>query len=170
MQSRPEPPTTLAGRARERILQVADYLFYTDGIRQVPIEEIAYRASVSTRAFSRAFPAKEALVVEYINRRHKSDVDLFYSLTETAISPHLVLNMVLSEVVLDITSPGFHGCAFINAAIECRESTLVQAAVRSHREWYAAAATEVLREAGHAHPGDAADDVLLARDGAMNSN
>ncbi|WP_188511575.1 TetR/AcrR family transcriptional regulator [Conyzicola nivalis] len=154
---------------RERVLEVADYLFYTDGINQTSVDAIAFQADVSTRAFARAFASKEDLIVAYVNQRHESDVDLFSTIAATELSHQLVLNMVLSEVIIDVTSPGFHGCAFINAAIECREYLAVQAAVKNHREWYTGAATEVLRQAGHHYPADAADDVLLARDGAMNS-
>jgi hypothetical protein len=81
----------------------------------------------------------------------------------------MTLNVVLSEVVAELNAPGFRGCAFINAAIECRDSKAVLDAVRRHREWYVAAATDILRRAGHAFPADAADDLLLARDGAMTS-
>ena len=169
MHSRPNPPAKPTGSVRERILEVADYSFYTDGIPQTTVEAIADQANVSARAFARAFPSKEDLIVAYIDQRHTSDVQLFSTIAATALSHELVLNMVLSEVIVDMTSPGFHGCAFINAAIECREYVGVQAAVKSHREWYASVATQVLRSAGHSHPGDAADDVLLARDGAMNS-
>ena len=169
MHSRSQPPVAPSGGVRERILEVADYMFYTDGIPQTTIEAIAFQADVSPRAFARAFASKEDLIVAYIAQRHQSDVDLFSTIVATGLSPELVLNVVLSEVIVDVTSPGFHGCAFINAAIECRGYVGVQAAVREHREWYAESATEVLRNASHPHPGDAADDVLLARDGAMNS-
>jgi AcrR family transcriptional regulator len=169
MHARPAPPANPSGTARERILEVADYMFYTDGIGQTTVEAISFQADVSTRAFAKAFTSKEDLIVAYLARRHKSDVDLFESAVSTGLSHQLVLNMVLSEVIVDITSPGFHGCAFINAAIECREYVAVQAAVKHHREWYAGVATDVLREAGHNYPGNAADDVMLARDGAMSS-
>lgn len=169
LHSRPNPPTKPSGSVRERILEIADYSFYTDGIAQTTVEAVAAQANVSARAFAKAFPSKEDLIVAYIDQRHASDVRLFSTIATTTLSHELVLNMVLSEVIVDVTSPGFHGCAFINAAIECRDYVGVQAAVRSHREWYASVATEVLRRAGHSHPGDAADDVLLARDGAMSS-
>jgi AcrR family transcriptional regulator len=169
MHSRSAAPVNPTGTVRDRILEVADYLFYTDGIGRTTVEAIAFQADVSPRAFAKAFPSKEDLVVAYLDQRHQRDVDLFAAIVESGLSHQLVLNMVLSEVIIDVTSPGFHGCAFINAAVECREYLAVQAAVRKHREWYAGVATEVLREAGHRYPGNAADDVLLARDGAMNS-
>jgi hypothetical protein len=40
--------------------------------------------------------------------------------------------------------------------------------VVSHREWYVDALAAVLRAMGHPMPGDAADELLVARDGALS--
>ena len=40
-------------------------------------------------------------------------------------------------------------------------------AVESHREWYVDVLEQLLRSIGHPLPGEAADDLMLARDGAM---
>jgi len=169
LHSRPGVPTTLSGSARDRVLEIADYRFYADGIPQTSIDAIVAEAGVSVRAFTKAFSSKEDLVVAYVLQRHARDVDLFSTISATKLSPHLLFHTLLSEVIVDVTSPDFRGCAFINAAIECREYTAVQSVVREHREWYAEAARQVLIDARHSRPGDAADDVLLARDGAMVS-
>jgi AcrR family transcriptional regulator len=161
-----------AGRSsstRERILDAADFAFYNNGIPLTAIDDIVREAGVSRRAFARSFASKEDVVVAYIARRHEIDVSLFNAIVETGLLPELVLNTVLSEVIADVATPTFHGCAFINAAVECRQYAGVQAAVKNHRDWYVAVATKVLRDAGHAYPADAADELLLVRDGAMNS-
>jgi hypothetical protein len=38
--------------------------------------------------------------------------------------------------------------------------------VSVHREWYGMTIEDLFRGMGHSHPGDAADDFFLARDGA----
>ncbi|MES1212734.1 MAG: TetR/AcrR family transcriptional regulator, partial [Leifsonia sp.] len=40
-------------------------------------------------------------------------------------------------------------------------------AVVAHREWLVGAFEQLLRSLGHPLPGEAADDLVLARDGAM---
>ena len=40
-------------------------------------------------------------------------------------------------------------------------------AVEEHREWYIDILEQLLRRMGHPLSGDAADDLMLARDGAM---
>ena len=39
--------------------------------------------------------------------------------------------------------------------------------VESHREWYVDVLEQLLRRIGHPMSGEAADDLMLARDGAM---
>ncbi len=43
-------------------------------------------------------------------------------------------------------------------------------AVTEHRDWFTDTLTELLHELGHPLPGDAADDLVLARDGAMTGS
>jgi AcrR family transcriptional regulator len=156
--------------ARRRILAVADAAFYADGIQQTSVEEIASLAGVSPRVFTKNFPSKEELIVAYIDERHDHDLRLLLAAEDAEMSHHLLFNMVVSEIRADVETPGFRGCAFLNAASECPDLPAVQAAVRSHRDWYLAIATGVLREAGHDHPEEAAGRLVSARDAAMNSS
>jgi AcrR family transcriptional regulator len=160
-----EPPLD----PRERILAIADVVLYRDGIQQTSIEAIATAAGVSRRQFSKNFATKEQLVVAYINDRHDRDARLLGAAAETDISHHMVFNMVLSEIIADVNTPGFRGCAFLNAIVECPELEGVQRAIAEHREWYLAQATELLRAAGHQRPADAAVTLMAARDEAMDS-
>jgi hypothetical protein len=68
-----------------------------------------------------------------------------------------------------IEGPGFRGCAFLNAAAEFPEPRHpVRVLVTSHRDWYTETVSELFRQAEHPLPGDAADDFVLASDGAMS--
>jgi len=162
-------PVEAPQNPRDVILESATHAFYTNGVYRTTTEDILVQANVSRRIYSKFFPTKEALILAYLDTRHERELSLFATVFRSALTPELTLNVVLSEVVAELNDPGFRGCAFINAAIECRDSPAVLDAVRQHREWYVGAATEVLRRAGHAHPADAADDLMLARDGAMTS-
>jgi AcrR family transcriptional regulator len=164
-----EPAQEPVKDPRERILAIADVMLYQDGIQQASVEEIATAAGVSRRVFAKNFASKEQLVVAYIDGRHERDARLLGAAAESDISHHLVFNMVLSEIIADVNTPGFRGCAFINAAAECPELADVQRAIAEHREWYLTQATELLRVAGHPHPADAAVTLMAARDEAMSS-
>jgi hypothetical protein len=44
----------------------------------------------------------------------------------------------------------------------------VREIVTAHRDWYTGFLVELLHNLGHPMPGDGADELLLARDGAMS--
>jgi hypothetical protein len=63
----------------------------------------------------------------------------------------------------------FRGDAFLNAATEFFDpSHPVRVVVLRHREWLTGFLVELLQDLGHRMPGDAADELILARDGAMS--
>jgi len=82
--------------------------------------------------------------------------------------PLVVLRALQSAITSAIATPGFRGCPFINAAAEFAEPAHpVRRAVETHREWYVGVLEQLLRLLGHPLSGEAADDLMLARDGAM---
>jgi hypothetical protein len=65
-------------------------------------------------------------------------------------------------------SPGFRGCAFINAAAEYPDpDSPVHRAVAEHRAWLTALFVRELGIAGHPDPEQAAAQLMMLRDGAM---
>ena len=79
-----------------------------------------------------------------------------------------VLRAIQDSIQGSISGPGFRGCPFLNAAAEFPDATHpVRRAVERHREWYLDVYEQLLRRMGHPMPGDGADDLMLARDGAM---
>ena len=163
------PPTTQRAPAKGRILDTATELFYEDGIRNVGVDRIISASSVTKATFYKHYRAKDNLIVEYITSRHervRSDIE---SLIGTAPDASSALRSFVAAIVDDIDAPGFRGCPFINAAAEFPEADHpVRRVVTSHREWYVDTLATLLRELGHPVPGDAADELLLARDGAMS--
>jgi AcrR family transcriptional regulator len=156
--------------ARSRILNSADRLFYGNGIRVTTIDQIVAESRVSKSIFYATYASKELLAIDYVKARHQLDVNKLTAMREAQMAPEKMLRVVLDEIVSDINRPSFHGCAFINAAAEfAAASDPVRVAVRTHREWYTQATTDLLRNAGHPLPGDAADDLLIVRDGGMSS-
>ncbi len=59
-----DAPTT-----RDRILQAAGELFYSDGIRSVSVDAVAERAGVTKRTLYYHFKGKDALVAAYLAAR-----------------------------------------------------------------------------------------------------
>ncbi len=144
-------------------------LFYEDGIRNVGVDRIISASSVTKATFYKHYRAKDNLIVEYITARHESVRANVRQLVEAGPDAEAVLRAFVAGIIAEIDSPGFRGCPFINAAAEFPDAEHpVRKVVTAHREWYVETLAELLREMGHPVPGDAADELLLARDGALS--
>ena len=155
--------------AKGRILTCADKLFYEDGIRTVGVDRLIAASSVTKATFYKHYRAKDNLIVEYITNRHHTVRDSIEAIIAAAPDAATTLRQLVQAAVTEIGTPEFRGCPFINAAAEFADPAHpVRQVVTMHREWYIDRITELLRAAGHPVPGDAADEFLLARDGAFS--
>ena len=163
-----EPTAQRAPGAKVRILETADLLFYGDGIRVVGIDRLISESSVTKATFYKHYGSKDRLILQYIEGRHLAEVAKLEAIAEASPTPELALRSIVSAVAADIASPTFRGDAFLNAATEFSESMHpVRSVVLRHREWLTGFLAELFQDLGHRMPGDAADEFLLARDGAM---
>jgi AcrR family transcriptional regulator len=164
---RPAPAPTLAP-AKKRILDTADLLFYDEGIRAVGVDRLISASSVTKATFYKHYRSKDRLIAEYVDHRHRQAVIELADLVEQRASSEAVLRALQQSISTWISSPEFRGCPFINAAAEFSDPTHpVRRSVITHREWFVSALERLLRELGHPLAGEAADDLMLARDGAM---
>lgn len=154
--------------AKQRILDTADRLFYDEGIRAVGIDRLIAVSSVTKATFYKHYGSKDRLIVEYIAYRHLQMAELIDAAAQETDDPEQLLRDILALQVRWISAPGFRGCPFLNAATEFTDATHpVRRAVEQHREWFHELLENLLRAIGHPLPGDGADDLVLASDGAM---
>ena len=154
--------------AKRRILETANRLFYDEGIRSVGIDRLISESGVTKATFYKHYGSKDRLIVEYISQRHSLARETVGVVIREASDSKFALQALIDQTVADVVSPGFRGCAFINAATEFTDSRHpVRQIVSDHREWYAETLSDLLRELGHPLPGDGGDELVLARDGVM---
>jgi len=165
----PRPSAALpTAPAKLRILETANQLFYDDGIRTVGVDRLISASSVTKATFYKHYGSKDKLIVEYISYRHRAVVEWLADLVAQDDDAIRALRALQDEITNAIAAPGFRGCPFINAAAEFPDATHpVRRAVEEHREWYVDVLEQLLRRVGHPMSGEAADDLMLARDGAM---
>lgn len=166
-----ESPTQTAQRApaKGRILDVANELFYEDGIHNVGVDRIIAASSVTKATFYKHYRSKDILIVEYISSRHERVKSNLSRLIANAPDAETALQDFVAAIATEIASPGFRGCPFINAAAEFPDADHpVRRVVTTHREWYVETLADLLRAMNHPAPGDGADELLLARDGALS--
>lgn len=160
-------PVPLAA-AKQRILDTANRLFYEEGIRAVGIDRLIAESSVTKATFYKHFGAKDTLVVEYLKVRDEQMRSLFDSLLAEGMSSTTMIRTIMGLFADFVHQSDFRGCPFLNAAAEFPDPRHpVRAIVFEHREWFTEILVDLLRDAGHPMPGDAADELVLGRDGAM---
>ena len=164
----PAPQPVLAP-AKQRILETAEQLFYDEGIRTVGVDRLIAAAHVTKATFYKHFGSKERLVVAYVEARHRWIAQQLATFAREHEDPAEILSTLRDAIIENIEAPGFRGDAFANAAAEFPDAAHpVRRAIEQHRDWYLGVLEDLLRHMQLPLPGDAADDLLLARDGAMS--
>ncbi|MET7787476.1 TetR/AcrR family transcriptional regulator [Streptomyces sp900116325] len=156
--------------ARARLLNTATRIFYAEGIHSVGIDRIVAEAQVTRATMYRHFTGKEELVLAYLQQ---ADRDL-RAQAEAAQAGEQSgadkVRAVCRTITAGIRSPGFRGCAFLNAAAEYPDPDHpVHHAVLAHRQWFLETVTGLLAQTGDAPAGPAGRHLVMLRDGAMAS-
>jgi AcrR family transcriptional regulator len=163
------PPTPQRpSEARDRLLNTASGLFYTKGVHTVGVDEILSKAKVTRATFYRHFPSKDDLIVAYIRAADAGIRAAVAAATggEADSKVRALANFVADQV----RTPGFRGCAFLNAAAEYPdEDDPIRQAITAHRSWFHDTVLAAFREVTRDRAPQAADHFVMLRDGAMAS-
>jgi AcrR family transcriptional regulator len=155
---------------RERIVEAATQLFYAQGLRAVSAEKIIAQVGITKVTFYRHFPAKDDLIVAYLERRAAWERDAIGLARQAAGDAAGVFAILAEAIGAESCSPGFRGCPFINAAAEYADPEHpVRRVVDAHRRWFRQAIAGLLTEIGVPDPARTADQLVMLRDGAMVS-
>jgi AcrR family transcriptional regulator len=152
---------------RERLLRTASGLFYAKGIHAVGIDEIVSRAQVTRATLYRHFPSKDDLIVQYIRTADQGIRDAVAAATDTPTSAESGVRALADFVANQIKTPGFRGCAFLNAAAEYPDlENPIHQAILAHRSWFYQTVLTAFGRVTDRAPLAAAHFVML-RDGAF---
>ena len=160
---------TVTSPVRDRLLDAASELFYSQGLRAVSVDKVIDRAATTKVTFYRHFKSKDDLVVDYLERTAAQERAGIGGAVDQADGDVDAALRAISELLGGMAcSPGFRGCAFINAAAEYPDAgSPVRRVVDAHRAWYRAAFERLVAPLGLPDPLAVAEDLLLLRDGAM---
>ena len=155
---------------RERIVEAATALFYAQGLRAVSAEKIIAQVGITKVTFYRHFPAKDDLIVAYLERRAKWERDAITEVRQSTDDVPRVFRIIAEAIGAESCRPGFRGCPFINAAAEYADPEHpVRRTVDAHRRWFRQTIQELLKEINVPDPARVADQLVMLRDGAMVS-
>jgi AcrR family transcriptional regulator len=99
----------------QRILVTAHALFYRDGIRATGIDRVIAESGVAKKTFYRYYPAKNDLIIAFMEYRHSNWMTWFEDAVERHGADADALVPALAEW---FGSDAYRGCAFINAVVE----------------------------------------------------
>ena len=156
--------------ARERILETAFRLFYARGIRAVGVDTIIAESGVAKATFYKHFPAKDDLVVAYLDRVDEVWSGQLRAAAEAAgEDPAEQLVGLFDALSTACRRDGYRGCAFINAAAEAVPGTPVHDRTVAHKQRVLEWVTQLAASAGAADPAGLARTLTLLLDGGLAS-
>jgi len=163
----PEKAPARRGETRERILDAANELFYSQGIRATSADRVIELVGITKVTFYRHFRTKSDLVVAYLEQQAAAERGWMESLIEMG-DPLGSLRAFATGIGEASCRPGFRGCAFINAAAEFADAEdPVRKTVDAHRAWMLKVFEAVARDAAVEDVTATARQLMLLRDGAM---
>jgi AcrR family transcriptional regulator len=154
--------------ARERILAVAEQLFYQHGLRFVSSDDIIRASNVAKTTFYKHFANKEALLLAVVERQDAQfQAWLQQAVLERAPNPAERPLAVFAALLDYCAAPDFRGCAFLNTIIELAEpGHAASQAAGQHKQTLKTYLGEVLITAGQPSEPLASQFMLLI-DGAV---
>jgi AcrR family transcriptional regulator len=161
---------TSTSPARERILETAFRLFYARGIRAVGVDLIIAESGVAKATFYKHFPAKEDLVVAYLDRVDSIWSGQLHEAAEAAgPGPADRLVGLFDALGSACRRDGYRGCAFLNAAAEALPGSPVHDRTVAHKRDVLAWVRGLAAEAGAVDPDGLARSLTLLLDGGLAS-
>jgi AcrR family transcriptional regulator len=152
--------------ARDRLLEAADRLFYTEGIHTVGIDRVLDEAGVAKGSLYYNFGGKDGLVHSYLAARHARWAARIDEYLARATGPDGRILAVFDALADLFAEPGFRGCAFLNAAAEAAPGSAEDLATKDFRTWLHELFTALVTDAGHRDVKAVAIQLVLLYDGS----
>ncbi|MHC2998169.1 TetR/AcrR family transcriptional regulator [Microbacterium sp. HJ5] len=162
-----EASRTRPSPARQRLLDAATDLFYSEGIHSVGVDRIIEQAGVTRATMYKQFEGKEGLVLAYLRGEDQGLRDLFAQAGASSSDPEVLLELVIAGIEQDIRERHTRGCPFINAAAEYPDHGPVRDLIDDHREWFRSTLEQLAAAAGLDDPAGVAASLVLLRDAAL---
>ena len=159
-------------QTRERILDVANRLFYEEGIRAVSVDTISEKAGISKKTLYYHFKSKDELIAAYLAMRDQPNLALFETWFEEAEGDVAEkVATIFTRLARNARHPRWKGCGFLRTAAELANMP-GHPAVKigaAHKKKFEAWLAEKLMAAGLSDPAELARHVVLLMDGVFST-
>ncbi|MFC8128787.1 TetR/AcrR family transcriptional regulator [Streptomyces sp. NPDC057302] len=156
---------------RERILDAAEELFQSEGIRRVGVQTIADRAETTKMAIYRHFDTKDALVAQWL-RIVAADYRAAFDRVEAQHpgSPREQILGLARFIAEGLPAISHRGCPFINSIAELPDRTHpARQVIEEHKAHQMRRLVAMCAGAGLPDPGQAAAEITFLLEGAQVS-
>ncbi|MEU3528311.1 helix-turn-helix domain-containing protein [Streptomyces sp. NPDC038707] len=156
---------------RERILDAAEELFLSEGIRRVGVQAIAERARTTKMAIYRHFATKDALVAEWL-RILAADYQAAFDRVEKEHPgrPREQILGLARFIAEGLPAVSHRGCPFINSLAELPDrSHPARQVIENHKAHQRRRLVDMCAEAGLPDPEQAAAEITFVLEGAQVS-
>lgn len=158
--------------AKERILDAANRLFYSEGIRAVSVDAIAAKAGITKKTLYYHFKSKDDLIEAYLASRDQPNLTLYRKWFDEADGQLAdKVEAIFLNLAQSARHPRWKGCGFLRTAAELANmpghpAMKVGAA---HKKKFEAWLCNVFEDGKTDSPGELARHVVLLMDGAFST-
>ena len=155
--------------ARERIMETANRLFYSEGLRATGIDRIIAESGVAKMSFYRHFPAKRDLIVAFLEKRSKEWMAWFRSEVDRRLAKRGAGLEVISDTLESwFAQTDFRGCTFMNSVAEgAHEEPLIAQVVLDHKAELGKYIQELASRLGLSSPKRVHEAVMVVIEGSV---
>jgi AcrR family transcriptional regulator len=153
--------------AKQRLLEAADDLFYTEGIHTVGIDRVIAHAGVAKGSLYYSFTGKDELVHEYLTHRHGNWAERVSAGIEAHTDPRARILAVYDVLGTLFAQPDYRGCAFMNATAEAAPDSVEARAATTFRAWVHTLFLDLATDTDARDPKQLAETLVLLYDGAV---
>jgi AcrR family transcriptional regulator len=163
-----------AAQTREHVLDVAERLFYRDGIRATGVDTVAREAGVAPTTLYRLFASKDDLVAAYVERFAAGYREWIETLTSSPGTPPRERILAYFDGLADNTrAENFRGCPFLMALAEYPDpASAPHVRAQAVKAWVRAKLRELVAQLPHVtrrKQGAVADQLALVVEGIYGS-
>jgi AcrR family transcriptional regulator len=163
-------PNAVEAPVRERLLDAADRLFYSEGIRAVGIDRVLAEAGAAKASLYSHFRCKDDLIAAYVQRRGdaaRKGIDAYVASVPPAQRALRLFDYVIEWTLND----DFRGCPMQHVVGELPDADHpARVVAAAQRDWLMQRFTEWSSAAGVADPLRTAGALLVLFDGAITSS
>jgi AcrR family transcriptional regulator len=163
--------TGTKSKARQRIVETAERLFYAQGVRSVGIDRIIAEAEVAKMTLYNHFSSKDDLILAVLQYREEKVNEMFARSMERHTRKGMDRLEAFFAALKDwFKSPGFRGCSFINASVELADASHPASQFAAeHKEGFHEMLKEIIKQTRGAKAASVAPAVALMVEGAIVS-